>query len=467
MSTEGQLRLGNRRWAMLLRLSALAAGILLMGAFSSSAEAKKIKKERLPVLLVHGFESAGSNFASQVMRFESNGYPTSWIETLDYNSTAATGNMTEVEKQIEEAIAHLKAVSGKSQVDLVGHSEGTSVDYHYLAESSKAAEHRASVAYYANLDGNEKNPGVPTLAVWAGRCETTTCEKKQSEAFSRHMEGQENVFIPNATHVQTSTSPLTFQYMYKFFTGKKPHRDIKKAKKNETIQLAGKALEFPQNTALTGDTVEVWPLSSEGLRTTITPIYKTVIASSGVGAGEWGPVTAQPNQRYEFALVGSESKTLHVYMEPFVRSDYDIRLLNSAAIGSAAGKFPKSSGAVMIRYKEYWGNQPGENDELLVNGLNVCTAKLCPLKKEVNAYFVLNWKGEEKSTLEEEPALSALPFIQAAQVFIPGSEPPTAIVKYQLKSRTGGGLRTLDVPNWEGTKNQAEIFWNDFESLKF
>jgi hypothetical protein len=462
MSTIGPNR-RRQRTAHLL-LGVLASAALVLAATPAAYAKHGPKKERLPILFVHGFESAGSNFASQVMRFESNRYPTSWIETLDYDSTAATGNMTEVEKQIEEAIAHLKAVSGKSKVDLVGHSEGTSVDYHYLAESEKAAEHRASVAYYANLDGNEKNPGVPTLAVWAGRCETETCKLKQSEAFDRHMEGQENVFIPNATHVQTSTSPLTFRYMYKFFTGKNPHRDIKRVKKNETIQLAGKALEFPQNTALTGDTVEVWPLNSEGLHTTITPIYKTVITSTGEAAGEWGPVNAKPYQRYEFALLGAEGKTLHVYTEPFVRSDYDIRLLNSTAIGTAAGKFPKSSGAVMIRYKEYWGFAPGENDELLVNGLNVCTASLCPLKKEVNAYFVLNWKNEEKSTLEEEPALSKLPFIQAAQVFIPGSEPPTAIVHYQLKSRTGGVLRTLNVPNWEGTKNQAEIFWDDFDS---
>jgi hypothetical protein len=461
---------GGRRVARVLEARwciGAAAAAALVFATAPAAYAKHVKRERLPVLLVHGFESAGSNYASQAMRFESNGYPTTWVETLDYNSTAATGNMSEVEKQIEEAIAHLKQVSGKSKVDLVGHSEGTSVDYHYLAESEKAAEHRASVAAYANLDGQEKNPGVRTLAVWAGRCPppegTATCKPESP----RHMEGAENVFIPNATHVQTSTSALTFQDMYKFFTGKMPKRDIKAARKRETIQLAGKALEFPQNTALTGDTVEVWPLNEEGLRTTKTPIYKTVITSTGVGAGEWGPVTAKPYQRYEFALVGTESKTLHVYMEPFVRSDYEIRLLNSTAIGTASGKFPKSSGAVMIRYKEYWGNVPGENDELLVNGLNVCTASLCPFHKEVNAYFVLNWEGKEESTLKEEPALSALPFIQAAQVFIPGSEPPTAIVKYQLKSRTGGGLRTLDVPNWEGTKNQAEIFWNDFESLKF
>ena len=63
------------------------------------------------------------------------------------------------------------------------------------------------------------------------------------------------------------------------------------------------------------------------------------------------------------------AKTLHVYMEPFVRSDYDIRLLGSLPIEKATGRFPGGSGAVMIRYEEYWGDEPGENDELLVDGL--------------------------------------------------------------------------------------------------
>jgi hypothetical protein len=279
------------------------------------------------------------------------------------------------------------------------------------------------------------------------------------------MEGAENVFIPNATHVQTSTSAETFQQMFRFFTGKLPRVDLKRQK--GTIELAGKALEFPQNTGLIGDTVEIWPVSSEGLRTTIKPIRSFAITDGSEGGGAWGPVTATAGQRYEFALVQPEGKTIHVYMEPFVRSDYDIRILGSAAISNDTGKFPKSSGAVMIRYKELWGNEPGQDDELLVNGLNVCTAALCPWTKEVNAFFAFNWEGKEETTLKEEPALGSLPFLQAAQVFIPGHEPPDEIVSYQLKSRTGGGLRTLKVPNWEGTKNQTEIFWNDFESLKF
>jgi predicted esterase len=445
----------HRRAARLV-LVALAAGGLAL-AVAPIAAASKF--ERRPVLFVHGFESAGSNFASQAMRFESNGYPHAWVEELDYDSTAATGNMSEVEKQIEAAIAALKQRTGKSQVDLVGHSEGTSVVYHYLAESEKAAEHRQSVAAYANLDGQEKNPGVRTLAVWAGRCGDATCKPESA----RHMEGAENVTIANSTHVQTSTSAETFQQMFKFFRGHLPRRDIVPQR---SIQLAGKALEFPQNTGLAGDTVEVWPVNSNGERTTQAPIASFAITDGSEAGGEWGPVAAKSGQRYEFALV-SPAKTIHVYMEPFARSDYAIRLLGSVPISTEAGKFPGRTGAVQIRYEEFWGNEPGQNDELLINGLELCTATLCPWEKEVNAYFAFDWEGKEESTLNEEPALSKLPFIQAAQVYLRGHAPPDEIVHYQLNSRRGGGLRTLNAPNWEGTTNQVEIFWNDYESLNF
>src|SRR5438093_1440686 len=442
------------RGGLRLLLGALAAGALLLAGVPAAYAGKF---ERRPVLIVHGFESAGSNFASQAMRFESNGYPHAWVEEIDYDSTAAVANREEVDKQIDEAIAALKQRTGKSQVDLIGHSEGTSVSYSYLTEGEKAAERKANVAAYVNMDGQQKNPGVRTLALWAERSGPTGPE-------GRHMEGAENVTMPDMTHVQSATSAQTFIQIYKFFRGTLPAHDIVPQK---SIQLAGKALEFPQNTGLAGDTVEVWPVNFNGERTTKTPIASFLITDGSEAGGAWGPVSAKSGQRYEFALVKPAAKILHVYMEPFVRSDYDIRLLGSIPIEEETGKFPGSSGAVMIRYKEYWGNEPGQNDELLVNGLEVCTPSLCPWEKKVNAFFALNWEGKEESTLNEEPALSKLPFIQAAQVFIPAHEPPDAAVSYQLNSRGGGGLRTLNVANWEGLTNQVEIFWNDFESLSF
>ena len=207
-----------RRWSSGLLAVIAACGISL--SLAPGAGANKPLKQPLPVLFVHGFESAGSNFASQEMRFESNGYPHTWLDAIDYDSPAA-GSQSEVDKQIEEAIAQLKKASGKSKVDVVDHSEGTTVVYDYLTEGEKAAERRESVAADANIDGQEKNPEVPTLALWAGRCGDATCKKPE-----RHMEGAENVTIPDATHVQTSTSAESFQHIYNFFTGKKPHHDI-------------------------------------------------------------------------------------------------------------------------------------------------------------------------------------------------------------------------------------------------
>jgi len=303
----------------------VAAGVLVL-ACASAAVASTY--ERRPVLFVHGVESAGSNFASQEMRFESNGYPHGWVEALDYNSlgAAAENYNGEVEEQIEKAIEGLKQRSGKSQVVVVGHSEGTKVMYHYLAESPKAAEHRESVAAYVNLDGQQENPKVRTLAVWAERSGPTGPE-------GRHMEGAENVTMPDMTHVQSATSSQTFIQIFKFFRHRLPIHDII-AKKS--VQLAGKALEFPQNTGLAGDTVEVWPVNFNGERTTKAPIASFPITDGSEAGGAWGPVSAKSGQRYEFALVKPSAKTLHVYMEPFVRSDYDIRLLGSVPIEQVA-----------------------------------------------------------------------------------------------------------------------------------
>src|SRR5437868_13331521 len=76
--------------AMHWMLGLLVASALLLASAPATGAATF---EKRPVLFVHGFESAGSNFASQAMRFESNGYPHGWVEELDYNSTAAVGNM--------------------------------------------------------------------------------------------------------------------------------------------------------------------------------------------------------------------------------------------------------------------------------------------------------------------------------------------------------------------------------------
>jgi hypothetical protein len=318
-----------------------------------------------------------------------------------------------------------------------------------------APQRRANVGHYVNVDGQNKNPGVPTLAVWAGR-----------GAPGRSMDGAQNVTIPDQTHVQTCTSAESFVQYYRFLTGHKPARDI--VPQTGAIEVAGKALDFPRNAGLLGATVQVWAVDAGGRRTTTTPVGAIPITDGSTGGGAWGPVTIQAGQRYEFALVRTGFPTLHVYYEPFVRSDYTLRLLDSDAITTYAGNRPGTTSSVNLRYKELWGDQGAENDQLLINGLNVCTAVLCPISKQVNAFFAFDRNRDGQTDLSSpDPVLSQLPFIQGADVYVPGSSPPTGTASFQLISRGGGPVRNLDVPNWDAVGDGVIIQWNDFDRLTF
>ena len=442
----------NRLWRLRrLLLVAIAGGPLVLSR-TPAADAATFRYN--PILFVHGIEGSGAQFESQAMRFESNRYPTSWVDEVDYNSTRAVGDKSEVDQQIDDAIAALKLRAGKSQVDVIAHSLGTSVMYDYLTNGDMAARRRANVGHYINVDGQNQNPGVPTLAVWAGR-----------GTPGRNMDGAQNVTIPDQTHVQTCTSAESFVQYYTFLTGRRPLCDICR---RSPIEVAGKALDFPQNSGFLGATVQVWPVDSSGQRSTMTPLASIDITDGSIGGGKWGPVPVQPNQRYEFALVQTGLPTLHIYYEPFVRSDHTLRLLASPAIEEYAGGRPGSVSSVTIRYKELWGDQGVENDQLLINGLNVCTEGLCPISKQVNAFFAFDRNRDGQTDLSQpDPVLSALPFIQGADVYVRASSPPDDTVSFQLISRGGGGVRTLNVPNWDAITDGVTLQWNDFDKLTF
>jgi pimeloyl-ACP methyl ester carboxylesterase len=408
-----------------------------------------------PILFVHGIEGSGAQFESQKMRFMSNGYPQRWFDEVDYNSTRAVADKSEVHQQIDDAIAALKQRTGRSKVDVVAHSLGTSVMYDYLTNGAMAAQRRANVAHYINVDGQSQNPGVPTLAVWAGR-----------GTPGRHMDGAQNVTIPNQTHVQTCTSAESFVAYYRFLTGRRPAHDIVPQK--GTIQIAGKALNFPENRGVLGATVQVWPLHADGTRSTAAPLHSIAITDGSQGGGAWGPVTVQSGQRYEFALVRPALPTLHIYYEPFVRSDYTLRLLASPAVEAYVGERPGSMSAVNIRYKELWGDQGAQNDQLLIDGVNICTATLCPISKQVNAFFAFDRNRDGQTDLSSpDPVLGRLPFIQGADVYTRASSPPDDTASWQLISRGGGPVRTLNVPNWDSTTDGVTLQWNDFDRLTF
>lgn len=442
------VRLGQSR-TLRLTVSMLVGAVLTLSGAAATAAASSFKQN--PILFVHGIEGSGAQFESQKMRFMSNGYPARWFDEVDYNSTRAVGDKSEVHQQIDAAITALEQATGKSQVDVVAHSLGTSVMYDYLTNGALAAQRRANVAHYINVDGQNQNPGVATLAVWAGR-----------GTPGRTMDGATNVTIPNQTHVQTCTSAQSFIEYYKFLTGHRPARDI--VRQSGPIQLAGKSLNFPENRGASGTTVQIWRVNDSGRRTSTTPVASVPVTDGATGGGAWGPVTVQAATRYEFALVRPALPTLHIYYEPFVRSDFTLRLLQSLAIEQYSGNRPGSMAGVSIRYKELWGDQGSESDRLLINGTSVCTPVLCPISKQVNAFFAFDRNRDGQTDLSEpDPVLGELPFIQGADVYIRAGSPPDGMTSFQLVSRGVGPARTLNVPNWDSATDGFTIQWNDFE----
>jgi hypothetical protein len=399
-----------------------------------------------PILFVHGIEGSGSQFESQKMRFMSNGYPEAWVDEVDYDSSRAVGDKSAVDAQIDAKVAALKQRTGKSKVDVVAHSLGTTVMQDYLTNGAMAEQRKASIGKYVNVDGQSSNPGVPTLAVWAGR-----------GTPGRSMDGATNVTIPNQTHVQTCTSAQSFVEYFKFLTGGPPAHDI--VPQQGAIELAGRALNFPQNNGLSGATVELWEVDGEGKRVGDKPVKSITTDDSG----DFGPLKTVAGKRYEFALVRSGFPTHHLYYEPFVRSDYAIRLLESDAITAYTGNRAGALGAVIIRYKELWGDQGAESDVLKINGLSVCTAAVCPISQQVNALFAFDQNRDGRSDLSSDPVLSNLPFIGSADVFIPGSSPPNATATFELTSRGKAPAHTLKIPNWESTSHSVTIQLDDFE----
>jgi hypothetical protein len=77
--------------------------------------------------------------------------------------------------------------------------------------------------------------------------------------------------------------------------------------------------------------------------------------------------------------------------------------------------------------------------------------------------------GNKKETnlSEPDPVFSELPFIQGADVYVPGSPTHAGTGSFELISRGGGGVRSLDTPNWEDTTDQVELQRDDFDKLTF
>jgi pimeloyl-ACP methyl ester carboxylesterase len=438
---------------------AVVAGISLIAAPAAGAKKpNKLDPDKVtPLIFVHGGSGSGAQFESQQMRLTSNGFPQRYIHVLEYDTfTDLDASIDEVHASLDALIERVKAQTGKSQVDVLGHSRGTTVMHAYLESADRAA----NVRRYVNIDGRSSDTppgGVPTLAIWAG---LRTLDPGEEPG---QIGGARNVTVPNQTHVQVATSEETFPHIFRFLVGQKPETTkIRKGK--EKVKVSGRAVIFPQNTGVPeGTELEVWRIrNGTGERKGNRPAKEPDLATDG----SWGPLKLLRGKRYEFALLRNDGSIHHLYPEPFRHNDRLVRLLSSIpgeGIELLLTFNDASTGMVISRYKELWGEGP-QADVLSVNGLNVLTPATSPISNTTNGVFVADFNENGTSEpAEPNPVLSSLPFLTGVDVFIPAASPPNDTVEVSLTSRGRGPARSLNFPNFPSSTDRVSLIFNDHE----
>ena len=122
-----------------------------------------------PVVMMHGLLASGDTWVNQVMRFQANNYCASKLWVFDWNTLSSFGGGGNTDEILDAFIDSVLAVTGASQVNLVGHSAGGGTGYSYLSNPSYAAK----VAHYVHIgSGAQSAPAgssgqVPTLNIYS------------------------------------------------------------------------------------------------------------------------------------------------------------------------------------------------------------------------------------------------------------------------------------------------------------
>lgn len=459
----------TRRRAVRTLFGAVAAvAVGLTSAVADAGPPDRSADVLAPIVFVHGQSGSAQQFETQAMRFTSNGYPQDLLFAFEYDTTVGTNPVAGLDAYLDDVLAE----TGAEEVFAVGHSRGTSVWTQYLDDASFDGSDK--VAKYVNVDGRspaELPGGVPTIGIW-GEWNTA------GSGFNRRGDTDaqigpnpdDNYYFGTKSHTEVMTSAEAFALMYEFFTGKQPATTDVVPEPPGRVSVSGRAVIFPENTGVDGGIVEVWRVeAATGQRIGNRPLFTQPIDDSG----DFGPVNVNGLKSYEFALTRTDGSVHHFYFEPFSRSDHFVRL-NTSRPGEGLEAFvprsDSSSGFVVSRQREFWGDQGADSDKLLVDGVNILNATTSPRAGVNLAAFGFDTSevpfavgppdGQTDLTYVPFP-FGFVSFITAADVYIPSDG--TAASSYGVTdvTRGSGTATTINVPTWPSTDNRVTVQFRD------
>jgi pimeloyl-ACP methyl ester carboxylesterase len=282
---------------------------------------------RRPIVFVHGTYGSGDNFAHVAALLGSNGFCQDRIVAVEYDSIfvdnpgarCTAPNSPSGCGKIDAAIdAVLTAHPGTTQVDLMGHSQGTAHCAAYLQD----ATHRAKVAHYVNFSGSPDVGDVPTLSL---------SSMHDLNGMPHHAAGTQvtTVTFDDEDHFAVAASTQSFVEVYKYLTGNDP-RYTEVQCGEDPVTIEGISETFADNAPLAGK-IEVRELG--GAPRSAGAAVDVLMPDA---AGHFGPTQKKRNVAYEFAGFDTAGKLIgYQYFTPFKRSNRLVRFLSPA--GSSDG----------------------------------------------------------------------------------------------------------------------------------
>lgn len=416
--------------------------LFVMALFSCTKETNTtqsipdpVPSGKTPVIFVHGFLASSDTYEKQVKRFTSNGYSLADLYAFDWNSLGGTTTQQDLDKLVNEVLAK----TGKTQVDLVGHSAGTGVVQTYLAAHKSKVKHLVLLAGFPPSSQGT----TPILNIYS------------SFDFiargGRDVTGGTNVKYNNKDHYEVATCAETFIAMYKFFNDGAVPANTEPTNESDII-LSGKAGFFGENKFSESTVVEVYKLdAATGFRIAAKPNF----VFSTDNKGFWGPFRAEANAYYEFVVYDNiaGSRKVHYYREPFTRSDKLIYLRTFPTGFSIAGLFlaalPKDDNQSVTAFFGASQAAVADRDVLVLDGNTLSTNTFCSKENTTIALFTYDDNNNKTTDLATIAAFDAFPFLKGADIYFPTTARQTITMTFNS--------RTLKATNWKSGSEGVNV----------
>lgn len=377
-------------------------------------------KDIYPIIFVHGMLGSGDTWVKPVQQFINQGYPEHYLDVLDWNTLSPQRNSSA--SQLDSIINHLIKETGKSKVNLVGHSAGGGLVANFLLSDSISEK----VNKYIHVgSGNlQKIPTVPTLNLYS-----------EDDLIVRgsEIEGVTNVKLQGLDHYEIATDSMAFAEMFRFFHKENPKPfPIPEATKKVTI--SGKVLVMGENSVPENTTLTIYPFNPEtGKRLQIEPLSTQTISKDG----RWEPVEVESNKYLEFVINPENGRAIHFFREPFTVSNHLVYLRTLPTSGMAAMLFSglpvNNEESVLVIFSANKATISGR-DFLSVNGVELTTPELASPQKTAIAHFIYDDKNDQVSSGDAIPVYGMMPFMNGVDVFLEVDKP--IHLNYQNRTMT-------------------------------